>query len=83
MKLWKTRRRPIRLIAPVFLLKTRRIMLLNDKSRVLKRTKRKQNQNVLMKITTEATSTSTKGTPGFGILAGIMGILFTVYLRRK
>jgi len=33
--------------------------------------------------TPEATSTSTKGTPGFGILLGIMGILFTVYLRRK
>ncbi|KAF5418655.1 MAG: hypothetical protein C5S45_08115, partial [Candidatus Methanocomedens sp.] len=33
--------------------------------------------------TPEATSTSTKGTPGFGILLGIMGILMAVYLKRK
>jgi len=28
-------------------------------------------------------ATSTKGTPGFGILAGIMGILIAVYSRKK
>ena len=28
-------------------------------------------------------ATSTKGTPGFGILVGIMGILMAVYLKRK
>ena len=28
-------------------------------------------------------ATSTKGTPGFGILPGIMGILMAVYLKRK
>ncbi|MCD4843433.1 MAG: hypothetical protein K8R25_02995 [Methanosarcinales archaeon] len=28
-------------------------------------------------------ATSTKGTPGFGILVGIMGVLIAVYLRRK
>jgi len=33
--------------------------------------------------TPEATSNSTKGTPGFGILVGIMGILMAVYLKRK
>ncbi len=31
----------------------------------------------------EATSTSDKGIPGFGILLGIMGILIAVYSRRK
>jgi len=33
--------------------------------------------------TPEATSTSSKGTPGFRILVGIMGVLISVYLRRK
>ena len=33
--------------------------------------------------TPEATSTSDEGTPGFGILLGIMGIMMAVYLRRK
>jgi len=33
--------------------------------------------------TPEATSTSTKGTPGFGILVGIMGVLMAVYSGRK
>ncbi|MBC2697345.1 MAG: PGF-pre-PGF domain-containing protein [ANME-2 cluster archaeon] len=33
--------------------------------------------------TPEATSTSTKGTPGFGILVGIIGILIAVYSVRK
>ncbi len=33
--------------------------------------------------TPEAASTSTKGTPGFGILVGIMGILIAVYSGRK
>jgi len=33
--------------------------------------------------TPEATSTSTKGTPGFGILVGIMGVLIAVYSGRK
>jgi PGF-pre-PGF domain-containing protein len=33
--------------------------------------------------TPEATSTSTKGTPGFGILVGIMGVLIAVYSRKK
>ena len=28
-------------------------------------------------------ATSTKGTPGFGILVGIMGILIAVYSRKK
>jgi len=28
-------------------------------------------------------ATSTKGTPGFGMLVGIMGILLAVYSRRK
>jgi hypothetical protein len=28
-------------------------------------------------------ATSTKGTPGFGILLGIMGVLMAVYLKRK
>lgn len=35
------------------------------------------------KVTPEATSTSDKGIPGFGLLVGIMGILIVVYLRRK
>jgi len=33
--------------------------------------------------TPEATSTSDKGIPGFGILLGIMGVLIAVYSRRK
>jgi len=33
--------------------------------------------------TPEATSTSDKGTPGFGILLGIMGVLMAVYSGRK
>ena len=33
--------------------------------------------------TPEATSTSTKGTPGFGILPGIMGVLIAVHSGRK
>ena len=33
--------------------------------------------------TPEATSNSTKGTPGFGILPGIMGILVAVYFIFK
>ena len=39
--------------------------------------------SIVAESTPTPEATSTKGTPGFGILLGIMGILIAVYSRKK